>query len=342
MELSWLEDLIALHSSRSFSKAAEIRHVTQPTLSRRIQSLEIWLGAPLIDRRVFPIVLTEQGKSFIKASEDIVQSLYRERDICRGVTRPVRGTMSFAMVQSIATDFFPDWIKLAESKIGPLKLSVASRSLHDCVQALIVDSCDLMLAYASKGSPQILDASRFQTLTVLEDLLVPVCAVDEHGSPAFALPEVLTTPIPYLAYSSYASLSGAVSSIIEAHARREMLDQCYESDLASALKSMALSGRGVAWLPHFSVKAEIADGLLAVAGSMRWAAPIQVNAYRAIETRSQDEEALWAWMQAHPLGRNAMLDGITGPAGAASAVDPRSSNFRRDYPSMSGRRTRRR
>jgi DNA-binding transcriptional LysR family regulator len=339
MELSWLEDFIALNSSRSFSKAAELRQVTQPTLSRRIQSLEVWLGAPLIDRRVFPIVLTEQGKSFIKSSEDIVQLLYREREVCRGVTRPVRGTVSFAMVQSIATDFFPGWIKSAELKVGPLKISVASRSLHDCVQALIVDSCDLMLAYAANGAPHLLDESRFQTATVLEDLLVPVCSVDGGGAPTHRLSDVLTTSVPYLAYSSYASLSGSVMSILEANENSQMLDQCYESDLASALKSMALSGRGVAWLPHFSVKSEIANGQLALAGSMRWAAPIHVNAYRAIGARSQDEEALWSWMQGNPSERNVLLDRLTVMPRSPSSFNASSSSFRRDYPSMSGRRT---
>jgi DNA-binding transcriptional LysR family regulator len=346
MELSWLEDLIALNSSRSFSKAAELRHVTQPTLSRRIQSLEVWLGAPLIDRRVFPIVLTEQGKSFIKSSEEIVQLLYRERDVCRGVTRPVRGTVSFAMVQSIATDFFPAWIKEAESEVGPLKVSVASRSLHDCVQALIVDSCDLMFGYTANGAPHILDASRYQTITVMEDLLVPVCSVDREGAPTYPLPDVLRTSVPYLAYASYASLSGPVLSILEANEHRQMLDQCYESDLASALKSMAISGRGVAWLPHFSVKSEIVEGLLTIAGSMRWAAPIRINAYRAIEARSQDEEALWAWMKGRVCERNALLDRLTAASSSPSAPSPAfnasSSGFRRDFPSMSGRRAPRR
>ena len=339
MGISWLEDLIALNSSRSFSKAAELRHVTQPTLSRRIQSLEVWLGAPLIDRRVFPIVLTEQGKSFIKSSEEIVQLLYRERDVCRGVTRPVRGIVSFAMVQSIATDFFPEWIKAAEQEVGALRISVASRSLHDCVQALIADSCDLMFAYAANGAPHILDASRFQTVTVLEDVLVPVCSVDARGGPTYPLPDVLTEPVPYLAYASYASLSGQVTAIHEANGQRQMLDQCYESDLASALKSMALSGRGVAWLPHFAVQPEIASGQLAVAGSMRWAAPIDIKAYRATGARSQDEDALWAWMQGRPVERNAMLDQLTTLPGSPASFDAPSSGFARDFPSMGGRRT---
>ena len=40
MESKWLEDFISLAETRSFSRAAEARHVTQPAFSRLIRSLE--------------------------------------------------------------------------------------------------------------------------------------------------------------------------------------------------------------------------------------------------------------------------------------------------------------
>lgn len=44
MHLKWLEDLVALAQTRSFSRAAELRHVTHPAFSRRIKALETWAG----------------------------------------------------------------------------------------------------------------------------------------------------------------------------------------------------------------------------------------------------------------------------------------------------------
>ena len=54
-ELKWLEDLVVLLEEKSFTKAAERRHVTQPAFSRRIRLLEDWLGAPIVDRNRKPI-----------------------------------------------------------------------------------------------------------------------------------------------------------------------------------------------------------------------------------------------------------------------------------------------
>ncbi|MEZ5476956.1 MAG: LysR family transcriptional regulator [Thiolinea sp.] len=58
MELRWLDDFIALANMRHFSRAAEARHVSQPTFSRRIKLLEEAVGATLIDRNTLPLSLT--------------------------------------------------------------------------------------------------------------------------------------------------------------------------------------------------------------------------------------------------------------------------------------------
>ena len=50
METKWLEDFISLAETHNFSRSAALRHVTQPAFSRRIQSLENWLGIDLVDR----------------------------------------------------------------------------------------------------------------------------------------------------------------------------------------------------------------------------------------------------------------------------------------------------
>ncbi len=50
MELKWLKDFLVLSKKRNFRLAARQYNVSQPTFSRRIQALEAWVAAPLIDR----------------------------------------------------------------------------------------------------------------------------------------------------------------------------------------------------------------------------------------------------------------------------------------------------
>ncbi len=55
MHVEWLSDFLSLPNSRNFSTAAHTRNITQPAFSRRIQSLEHWVGVPLIDQSGYPV-----------------------------------------------------------------------------------------------------------------------------------------------------------------------------------------------------------------------------------------------------------------------------------------------
>jgi len=79
MDTKWLEDFISLAETRSFSRSAQFRHVTQPAFSRRIQSLEAWAGVELVDRSSYPTQLTPAGTTFYRHAVEILQSLHISR-----------------------------------------------------------------------------------------------------------------------------------------------------------------------------------------------------------------------------------------------------------------------
>ena len=86
MDLDWLKDFLALAEQRNFSRAAEVRNVTQPAFSRRIRALEDWIGTPLFVRGAQGASLTPAGIHFQPLAEDLLRSLQRvaPRDQNRG------------------------------------------------------------------------------------------------------------------------------------------------------------------------------------------------------------------------------------------------------------------
>lgn len=79
MDTKWLEDFVSLAETRSFSRSAQLRHVTQSAFSRRIQSLEAWAGVELVDRSAYPTRLTPAGASFYVRAQEILLSLQNSR-----------------------------------------------------------------------------------------------------------------------------------------------------------------------------------------------------------------------------------------------------------------------
>ena len=88
MHIRWLEDFVCLAQAGSLARAAELRNVTPPAFGRRMQALEVWAGAPLIDRSVFPVRLTAEGRQFLEAAQSALRTLDETRLALRAAPMP--------------------------------------------------------------------------------------------------------------------------------------------------------------------------------------------------------------------------------------------------------------
>jgi len=106
-------------------------------------------------------------------------------------------------------------------------------------------------------------------------------------------------------------LSRIVEKQLSNSTRPVHLFRRFESDLAEGLKSMALEGHGIAWLPASAVTREVAEGklTLAVAGNDAdalanglWSDEMDIRVYRRVDDNRPDLDRIWASLSnAHAL-----------------------------------------
>ena len=75
MELNQVSYFINLAETLNFTRAAEERNITQSAFSRRIRSLENWIGVPLIDRANYPVQLSPAGRQFLPIAQQALANL---------------------------------------------------------------------------------------------------------------------------------------------------------------------------------------------------------------------------------------------------------------------------
>ena len=123
MELDWLKDFLALAEQRNFSRAADIRNVTQPAFSRRIRALEDWIGTPLFVRSAQGATLTPAGAHLRPLVDEMLGSLQRVRRDTRAVGEREMATLSIAATHTLSFTFFPGWIRrhVRLERLGSLK-----------------------------------------------------------------------------------------------------------------------------------------------------------------------------------------------------------------------------
>jgi DNA-binding transcriptional LysR family regulator len=160
METKWLEDFVSLAETRSFSRSAQLRHVTQPAFSRRIQSLEAWAGTDLVDRSSYPTRLTPAGETLYGQSLEMLQSLQSTRAALRGHSSAGQDFIEFAVPHTLAFTFFPAWVSNLRENFGGMKSRLIALNVHDAVMRLVEGSCDLLIAYHHASQPFQLDSDR--------------------------------------------------------------------------------------------------------------------------------------------------------------------------------------
>ena len=310
METKWLEDFVSLAETRSFSRSAQLRHVTQPAFSRRIQSLEAWAGTDLVDRSSYPTRLTPAGETLYGQSLEMLQNLQSTRAMLRGHTSAAQDVIEFAVPHTLAFTFFPSWVSSLRENFGPIKSRLIALNVHDAVLRMVEGSCDVLIAYHHASQPIQLDADRYEMVSLGQEVVAPYVKPDTSGAPLFKLPGQVGQPLPYLGYAPGAYMGQMVDLILKQSATAIHFDRVYETDMAEGLKAMALEGHGIAFLPRSAVQNELRAKRLVSAhppGMPGLEITMDVRAYREKPARKEGPRG------AAPTGKG------TAPTGKGAA-----------------------
>src|SRR5215468_1535449 len=102
MDIDSLQTFVAIAELGGFTRAGARLHRSQPAISRRLGLLEQELGAPLFERLRGRARLTEAGRAFRPHAEAALAALKDGRDAVRDLQSGLRGTLSLALVGTLA------------------------------------------------------------------------------------------------------------------------------------------------------------------------------------------------------------------------------------------------
>ncbi|WP_344019227.1 LysR family transcriptional regulator [Streptomyces luteireticuli] len=107
MTLRQLQYLVTIVDSGSFTRAAERLHVSQPALSRQLQSLERSCGGPLVERGARPVLLTALGRAVLPHARAALAEVDRADAAARRVSGNQRLELRVATLYSVSFGVLP-------------------------------------------------------------------------------------------------------------------------------------------------------------------------------------------------------------------------------------------
>lgn len=297
MQLKWLEDFVVLAQERSFTRAAEIRHVTHPAFGRRIRALEAWAGTPLVERgEGGPVRLTAAGQAFVDTAQQMARNLAQSHDELMAIAGRQARTVTLSTGRTLARTVVADWLVRLRPHLADGELRILTRALADAVLDLQQGVADFSILYHHSTLAVPLDGRQFAHITLATDRLLPVSRAEAGGAPIHRL-NADSTAVPYIAYGRTLALGRLVEDLLAHHPLAPSLKRLVECDSPDANYEYVRKGLGVSWLPWSMVHADCKAGMLAPAGGKGLEVKFDVRLYRPKRRLSALAESLWATIE---------------------------------------------
>ncbi|GAA2936469.1 LysR family transcriptional regulator [Streptomyces thioluteus] len=144
MTLRQLQYLVTIVDSGSFTRAAERLHVSQPALSRQLQSLERSCGGPLVERGARPVVLTPLGRAVLPHARATLAEVDRAGSAARRVAGNRRPELRVATLYSVSFGVLPPALAVWRRERPEALLSLTEQ-LHagDLQEAMTAGEADV-------------------------------------------------------------------------------------------------------------------------------------------------------------------------------------------------------
>ena len=110
MNLRILTYFLAVAREQNITKAADILHITQPTLSRQLMQLESELGVQLFERRQNKIILTPAGNLLVHRGKDILEMVEKTELEIKDTDTNLSGNICFGAGELNAIEVLADII----------------------------------------------------------------------------------------------------------------------------------------------------------------------------------------------------------------------------------------
>ncbi len=128
MELRQLEYFCTVSRLENFTRTAEALHVSQPSVTKAIKSLEAELKLTLIDRTHKHVMLTPQGKAFLLHAEKILNDVEKTLQDMERFQLEKKDTIHFGIPPMVEAYLFPDFFTEFRLAIPAIKLDVREYS----------------------------------------------------------------------------------------------------------------------------------------------------------------------------------------------------------------------
>ena len=168
-----VQAFIAVATHRNFRRASAELHITQTALSRRLQTLEAYLGVKLVERTTRSVELTRIGRDFLPRGQRLLGELETALTEIRETGRALRGDVSIACVPTIGVRYLPRVIQEYSARYPDNRIKILDHSSYGVADAVLRREAEFGINVAGSHDAGLV------SVPLVRDRFVLICR-DDH------------------------------------------------------------------------------------------------------------------------------------------------------------------
>lgn len=248
MNTDHVECFVFVALTGSFSKAANLLYLSQPTVSQRIKSLEADLNCKLFLRNGTSVALTEEGEAFLPFAKKMLQTLQDGQQAIQRLHGELEGDMSISSVFGAALYILPSLVEQFQAMYPKVKLTIFTGHSHQVLDMVLHHEVSFGIARAV-NHPKI---HRIQLLQ--DDMLLAV--YPGHSFQNRGQVTIEEVAKEKLILFNRGSLDWMLIHSAFSHFQLEK-HVVMEVDNIEVVKRMVKQKLGIAFLPRFSIQQDL-------------------------------------------------------------------------------------
>jgi DNA-binding transcriptional LysR family regulator len=261
MDLAEIEAFVKIAEMGTFTKAAKHLGVSQPAISRRIDLLEVDLGAPVFERLHAGVRLNEAGAAFLPFAQAMLANLRDGIAAVTDVAESSGGTITLAVVGTLASTSLLGRLRSFRERHPDVRLILRTANSNEVSLLVRKGDAHLGLRYFSD------DSGSLEEVEVDHERLVIVYATDSRIVPPRASNVSDLASAPWVAFPPGSGSSGEpFAKLLDRHLDRLGFGDSkrIRIDSLTAQKRMIEADFGIGIVPESAVVEELRLGSLQV------------------------------------------------------------------------------
>jgi DNA-binding transcriptional LysR family regulator len=262
MNLGQLRYFVALSEAGSFTRAATLMRVAQPSLSQQIRALEAELGGDLVERHARGIRLTEAGRAFLPEAREAIRAVERAREAAREALDLTPRRIDIVTVRSLAMTVLPrsiqQWYRSHPEFVIRLREFSDSRS---CERA-VADGGGLL----GIGPMPPTWSGRVRSLGW--DDLIAIVPADDPGDPSEPIRLETLADRGWVLYEEHHGLRAMIDAACRQYGFAPQ--PVAETGQIETAARLAAAGLGPSLVPSHTVPAELAASVRRIDPPIMW------------------------------------------------------------------------